>query len=153
MAERKPQIGTIGLLIDTGTPPPIVLVCQTDLTFDRSRDVVDANSKCGPDQQPANTATYEVSGTAQILLGDDDEAIFSGKASEALLDQYFRAKTKFNWIIGPLSGVEVPGDVVYNGVGFLSNLSTSYPNEDVATFDFTLSVVGEYTQVITPATT
>lgn len=152
MAERKPEVGSIGVFIKTGISF-IVLVCQTDLTFDRSRDAIDANSKCGPDQIPSNNPTYEISGTAQILLGDTDDAEFNSKGSEALLDQLMRNKTTFDWKIGPLSGVAVPGDVVYEGEGFLSNISTSFPNEDASTFDFTISVRGEYTQTIEPATT
>lgn len=152
MAERKPAIGSIGVFIKTGLDF-LVLVCQTDLTFDRSRDAVDANSKCGPDQIPSNNPTYEISGTAQILLSDDDNPEFDNKASEALADQLFRDKTNFDWKIGPLSGMVVPGDTIYEGTGFLSSLSTSYPNEDAATFDFTITVRGEYTQTIEPATT
>lgn len=156
MAERKPAVGSIGVFIKTGVAY-IVLVCQTDLTFDRSRDAIDANSKCGPDQIPSNNPTYEISGTAQILLGDDDAAEIPdtplNKGSEALLDQLMRNKTTFDWKIGPLEGNPVPGDVVYEGSGFLSNLSTAWPNEDASTFDFTIAVRGEYTQTIEPATT
>ena len=152
MAERKPEVGSIGILIKTGADF-LVLVCQTDLTFDRSRDTIAANSKCGPDQIPSNNPTYEISGTAQVLLSDDDNPEFDSKASEALADQLFRNKTQFEWQIGPLSGIPVPGDVVYEGTGFFSNLSTAFPNEDVATFDFTIAVRGEYTQTIEPATT
>lgn len=152
MAERKPEVGSIGVFIKTAADF-LVLVCQTDLTFDRSRDAIDANSKCGPDQIPSNNPTYEISGTAQIFLGDTDDAEFDGKASEALMDQLLRSKATFDWKIGPLSGVPVPGDVTYTGTGFLSNLSSSFPNEDASTFDFTISVRGEYTQEIEPATT
>lgn len=152
MATRLPAAGSYGVFIKTGANF-LVLVCQTDLTFDRSRDTIDANSKCGPNQIPSNNPTYEISGTAQVLLSDDDDPEFDSQASEALVDQLFRSKTEFDWKIGPLSGIAVPGDVVYEGDGFFSNLSTSYPNEDVATFDFTISVKGEYEQEIEPATT
>lgn len=156
MAERKPEIGSIGIFIKTGVDF-LVLVCQTDLTFDRSRDTIDANTKCGPDQLPSNNATYEISGSAQIWLGDTDDAEIpdtpNNKGSEALLDQLIRNKTTFDWKIGPLSGTPVPGDVVYEGSGFLSNLSSSWGNDDPATFDFTIGVRGEYTQTIEPATT
>ncbi|SKA29765.1 Phage tail tube protein [Chitinophaga eiseniae] len=156
MAERKPEIGSIGVFISatlSDTPVYIIMVCQTDLTFSRSRDVVDANSKCGPDQLPANTMTTEITGTSQILLGDTDQPIFGGKASEALMDELVRNRTTINWKIGPLSGIEVPGDVVKEGTGFVSSLDTSYPNDDVATFDFTITAKGDYTQTIEPATT
>jgi predicted secreted protein len=152
MAERLPAAGSYGVFIKTGADF-LVLVCQTDLTFDRSRDTINAPSKCGPKQIPSNNPTYEISGTAQVLLSDDDEEVFSDKASEAFADTLFVNKTIFDWKIGPLSGIVAPGDVVYEGSGFFSNLSTSYPNEDVATFDFTIGVDGEYTKTIEPATT
>lgn len=152
MAERKPELGSIGIFIKSGVTF-LVIVCQTDLTFDRSRDTVDANTKCGPDQLPSNNATYEISGAGQIWLGDTEEAEFNTKGSEAFLDQLLRDKTTFDWRIGPLSGVAVPGDVVYEGSGFISNLSASWGNDEAATFDFTIGVRGEYTQTIEPATT
>lgn len=152
MAERKPAAGSVGVFIKTGAQF-LILVCQTDLTFDRSRDTINANSKCGADQIPANTATYEISGTAQIWLFDNDDPESSTKLSEAAADRLLVNKTIFDWKIGPLSGLSVPGDVVYDGSGFFSNLSTSWPNEDVATFDFTIGVKGEYNQTIEPETT
>lgn len=152
MAERKPEIGSIGIFIKTGVNF-LILVCQTDLTFDRSRDTVDANTKCGPDQLPSNNATYEISGSAQVYLFDNDNPETATKLSEAAADRMLVNKDIFEWKIGPLSGVQVPGDVVYDGQGFFTNLSTSWGNDDPATFDFTIGVKGEYTQEIEPATT
>lgn len=152
MAERKPEIGSIGIFVKTESQF-LALVCQTDLTFDRSRDTVDANSKCGPDQLPANTITVEISGTAQVFLFDDDNPETPTKLSEAAADRLIVNATTFQWKIGPLSELPIPGDVTYDGNGFFTNLSTSWPNADVATFDFTIAVRGEYNQEIEPATT
>lgn len=152
MAERKVNGGDVVIrIVDAGQP--VLLVCQVEHNFDRTRDSIDANSKCGPDTIPGDAPTYEISGTAQILLGDTDDSVFTGKLSEAKMDSLFRAKTVFQWTMGPASGVPVPGDVTYSGDGFLTSLSTTYPNNDVATFDFTISVKGEYLQDIEPETT
>ncbi|CAL1518204.1 hypothetical protein [Chitinophaga sp. MM2321] len=152
MAERKVNGGDVVIRITEGVTD-ILLVCQVEHTFDRSRDAIDAGSKCGPDNLPGDTPTFEISGTAQILLGDTDEAVFNGKLSEAKMDEFFRGKTVFAWAMGPASGVPVPGDVTYSGNGFLTSLSTTYSNNEVATFDFTISVKGDYSQDIEPATT
>jgi hypothetical protein len=152
MAERKPDVGSIGVFIKTASQF-LILVCQTDLTFDRSRDTIDANTKCGPDQIPSNNPTFEISGTAQVWLFDDDNPESATKLSEAGADRLLVNKTVFEWKIGPLSGVQVPGDVVYSGEGFFTNLSTSWGNEDAASFDFTISIKGQYDQEIEPATT
>ncbi len=147
MSERG-IIKTVGLLIKTGETF-IPLVCQTDLTFDRTRDVIKSVTKCGTKKQPNPSPDYEVSGTAEVLLGDGEE--FTTKASEAKVDELFRNATEFEWQIGPLSGTPVPGDITYAGKGFFSDLSTSYPTEENATFDFTLAVVGDYTQEEEPS--
>lgn len=152
MAERKVNGGDVVIRI-TEAGQDLLLVCQVEHNFDRSRDSIDANSKCGPDTIPGDAPTYEISGTAQILLGDTDDGVFNQKLSEARMDQLFRSKSVFPWIMGPASGIPIPGDVTYSGNGFLTSLSTTYPNNDVATFDFTISVKGEYTQEIEPETT
>lgn len=146
MAERD-ILGTYGLLIKT-VATFIPMVCQTDLTFDRSRDVIQSVTKCGRKKRPSPFADYELSGTAEVLLSDG--VAFTSKASEAEIDRLFANQTEFEWQIGPLSGTPVPGDITYSGRGFFSDLSTSYPTEETATFDFTLAVVGDYTQSVEP---
>lgn len=156
MAERDLKIGTYGLFISAvlaDNPVYLVMVCQTDLSFSRTRDVIDATSKCGPKQLPANAVLSELTGTSQVIFDDGGDVIFGGRASEALCDQLMRSADTFNWKIGPLDGTEIAGDVIYEGEGFFSSLDTSYPAADVATFDFTLTVLGDYTQdVIQPTT-
>jgi hypothetical protein len=144
-------VGTYGLLIKTGETF-IPLVCQTDLNFDRSRGSIAAPSKCDPNKKiPNPTGDYELSGTLQILLSDGDG--FDAKASEAEVDALFKNRTVFDWQIGPLSGEPQPGDIIYSGKGWLSNLSSKYPTADLATNDFTLVVTGEYATDIEPALT
>lgn len=152
MAERKVNGGDVVLFITEGGVD-LLLVCQVEHNFDRSNDTIDANSKCGPDTLPGGNPAFEISGTAQVLLGDTDDVVFASKFSEAKMDTLLTAKTVFDWKMGPASGVPIPGDVTYSGKGFLTNLSTSYPNNDVATFDFTISVKGQYTKEIEPETT
>ena len=145
-------IGTYGLFIKTASTF-IPLVCQTDLKFSRSRGKIAAPSKCDPNKKiPNPQADYELTGSLQVLLSDDGDPL-EGKASEAELDQLFRDMTVFDWQIGPISGEPVPGDVLYSGKGWFSNLDSSYPVTELATADFTLAVTGEYTQDREPATT
>ncbi|WP_343692764.1 hypothetical protein [Chitinophaga sp.] len=147
MAERN-IVGTYALSIKSGATF-VLLVCETDDTFDRSRDSIDAASKCDPGKKVPNpTITYEVTGSAQVLLSDGEG--FTTKASEAEVDALFRNMTVFDWKLGPLSGNPVPGDVTYSGSGFFSKLSTSYPTAEVAKFDFTITGTGSYTQTIEP---
>lgn len=148
MAERKINGKDVVISIKQGATF-LLLVCQVEHNFDRSWDPIDANSKCGPDQLPNDVGDYSISGTAQVLLGDGPT--MTGKMSEAIVDQLGRNRETFEWKMGPAAAVPVPGDVTYSGNGFFSSLSTTYPNADVATFDFTITVKGEYTQTIEPA--
>lgn len=144
----KPIIGTYGLLIKSASTF-IPMVCQIDLSFDRTRDVIRTVTKCGATKRPNPFPDYEISGTAQLVLSSDGTP-FTNKASEEAIDQLFQDATEFDWQIGPLDGTPVPGDVVYAGKGFFSDLSTSYPTEEEATFDFTLAVIGNYTKTVEP---
>lgn len=148
MAERKINGKSVVISIKQGAAF-VLLVCQVEHNFDRSWEPIPANSKCGDDQLPPDTGSYSISGTAQVLLGDGPT--IPDKISEAVVDQLGRAKQVFDWKMGPAAAVPVPGDVIYTGQGFFSNLNTSYPTGDVATFDFTITVKGEYEQDIEPA--
>lgn len=150
MDNDKKIVGKYGFFIKTAALF-IPLVCQTDLSFDRTRDAVDGDSACGSDQRPAPTATYEVSGTAQILRGDGTTR--TDEASEAEIDALFKDAIVFDWQIGPLSGDPQPGDTTYSGKGWFSKLTTSWPLKEMATFDWTLAVTGEYDTDVEPATT
>lgn len=142
-------IGTYALSIKTATVF-LMLVCQTDLKFSRSRGTINAPSKCDPNKKiPNPAADYEITGSLQVLL-PDGVAFTDPKASEAELDKLFRDATIFDWKIGPMSGTPVPGDVIYSGKGWFSNLDTDYPTTDLAKSDFTLAVTGEYEQDRTP---
>lgn len=145
-------IGKYGLAIKTSTVF-LMLVCQTDLKFSRSRGVINAPSKCDPNKKiPSPTGDYELTGSLQVLL-PDGVSLSDARASEAELDQIFRDITIFDWKIGPISDQPEPGDVIYSGKGWFSKLDTDYPTADLAKSDFTLSVTGEYSQLRIPATT
>lgn len=148
MAERKVNGKDVVISIKTAATF-LLMVCQVEHNFERTWDPIPADSKCGPDQLPNDVGQYSISGTAQVLLGDGPT--MPDKISEAVVDQLGRNRQVFEWKMGPAAAVPVPGDITYGGNGFFSSLSTSYPNGDVATFDFTLTVKGEYTQTIEPA--
>lgn len=152
MAEQgKPKVGSIAIFIKTATEY-LLFKCNTDLTFTRSRDTIDASSKCGPDQIASANATYEISGSGQVWLFGGATPGSTTELSEAEADRLLVNNTKFSWKIAKLKEEEVvPGDVEYDGQGFFTNLATTWPNDQVSTFDFTIAVSGEYNQVITPA--
>lgn len=153
--EQKPSVGSRGLFIsvDGTAEAAIVLVCQLDTQFERSRDTIDALSKCGPDQRPANDYTANISGSFQAVWDDSGTIVWNDKASTALADQLFRDKTIFNFAYGPLTGIPAPGEVTYKGKGFFSNLTDNDPNNDMSTVDFGLAIAGPYTMEVEPATT
>jgi len=160
MASFIPAAGRYGIYVTANlqdTPVYLMLVCNTDLTISRSRDVIDANSKCGPNQIPAKTVTVEITGTVQVKFSSDGNETFDGQASEMLLDKLWKQGISFNWKIAPIPDENnpnpLPGELIYEGEGFFSSLDTNYPTDDVPTSDFTLSVQGDYTTTATPATT
>ncbi|MFB6456483.1 hypothetical protein ACE38W_14515 [Chitinophaga sp. Hz27] len=151
MAEQK-VMGVervISITLPGGTGP-ILLGCEVDHNFDRSRDVITADSKCGPSRLPNPNLAATIQGNGQVLKNDAGGDLTT-KVTEAKIDQLLRNATFFDWVMGPKSGTPEPGDVVYSGRGWFSALNSAFNTDGVATFDFTIQVDGDYTQEIEPA--
>jgi hypothetical protein len=127
MAEHKVEGGNMLLFIDPdgGTDYNIV-VCLTSVGKADSITVVDASSACGPDKSPG-TLELSYSFEGQHLQDPTTDSI-SGTDLRLLL----RAEQTIGWMISP----ETPiiGDEIESGTGFLSELSSTYSFDSVATF-------------------
>jgi hypothetical protein len=136
MAEHKVAGGTMLLFIDPlGGTSYDTVVCLTSVSKADSVTVVDASSACGPDKSPG---TVELSyGFEGQHLQDPD----SGKISGTSLRQLLRSKTTIGWKIAPES--PVTGDEIESGTGFLSELSSTYAFDSVATFTGSINPFGQ----------
>jgi len=149
------EVNVMGLsqvlsIIAPGGNTPLVLACEVDHNFDRSRAEINADNKCGKNRIPNPNMDASISGTGQVMINPAGGDITT-KISEAKLDQLMRSATVFSWVLGPKSGVPAPGDVTYSGQGWFNQLNTAYTTDGVATFDFSITVSGDYTQEIEPA--
>lgn len=136
MAEHKVAGGTMLLFIDpTGGTDYDTVVCLTSVSKADSITVVDASSACGPDKSPG---TLELS---YAFEGQHLQDPTTGKISGTSLRQLLRAKTTIGWMIAPES--PVTGDEIEEGTGFLSELSSTYAFDSVATFSGTISPYGD----------
>jgi hypothetical protein len=141
MAEHKVAGGTMLLFIDPdgGTDYDMV-VCLTSVSKSDSVTVVDASSACGPDKSPG---TLELS---YAFEGQHLQDPTTGKISGTSLRQLLRAKTTIGWKIAPES--PVAGDEIETGVGFISELSSTYAFDSVGTFTGTIQPYGDPTLTI-----
>lgn len=143
MANRK-QIGTDYLLfVNVGTPEAPewkIPLCQTTVTVNTPMLVIDANSKCGPDSMIDNDVeTIDFEG--QILQQDPTN---TSHMSLYELRQLYRTKEVHQFKVGPKgTSAEDEGKIVYSFDGRLTNLSDTYPNQEVGTVTGSISVVGE----------
>lgn len=138
MAEHKVQGGTMLLFIDpAGGTNYDTVVCLTSVGKTDSIDPVDASSACGPDKSPGKVAiSYSFEGQH---LQDPD----TGKISGTSLRQLLRAKTFFGFKIAPVT--PVTGDEIEEGVGYFSELSSTYSFDSVGTFSGVIQPVGQPT--------
>lgn len=140
MAQRKVNGKDILLFIDPeGGEEYSTIVCLTSNTKQITTATIDAASKCGPDSQPG-TITVTVNFTGQVVVDPD-----AGKVSEADLFTLASNSTTIGWKIGP--AVPTEGDVIYEGKGFISDLSDTY-DMNGATFTGSIGVSGTPTQTI-----
>ncbi len=127
MAEHKVQGGNMLLFIDPngGTDYDLV-VCLTSVGVSMSVGVVDASSACGPDKSPgALEISYSFEGQH---LQDPD----SGKISGTNLRLLLNAEQTIGWKVSPETPVD--GDEIMEGTGFISELSSQYNFDSIATF-------------------
>lgn len=138
MAEHKVQGGTMLLFIDpAGGTNYDTVVCLTSVGKTDSIDPVDASSACGPDKSPGKVAiSYSFEGQH---LQDPD----TGKISGTSLRQLLRAKTFFGFKISPVT--PVTGDEIEEGVGYFSELSSTYAFDSVGVFSGVIQPVGQPT--------
>jgi len=135
MAEHKVAGGTMLLFIDpAGGIAYDTVVCLTSVSKSDSVTVVDAASACGPDKSPG-TLELSYSFEGQHLQDPD-----SGRISGTDLRVLLRSKSKFAWKIAPVA--PVAGDEVEVGVGFFSELSSTYAFDSIGTFTGTIQPIG-----------
>jgi hypothetical protein len=143
MSEHKVAGGTMLLFIDpTGGTTYDTVVCLTNLTTADSVSVVDASSACGPDKSPG---TIEISYTFE---GQHLQDPASGTISGSNLRQLLRSKSTVGFKLSPVS--PVTGDEVQEGIGYISELGSTYAYDSIATFTLTLQPFGTPSIVITP---
>ncbi|CAB4148462.1 hypothetical protein UFOVP535_5 [uncultured Caudovirales phage] len=135
MAEHKVQGGDMLLFIDPdgGTDYNIV-VCLTSVSKADSITVVDASSACGPDKSPG---TLELS---YAFEGQHLQDPTTGSISGTDLRFLLRSEQTIGWMIAPES--PVTGDEIESGTGFLSELSSTYSFDSVATFSGAINPYG-----------
>lgn len=135
MSEHKVSGGTMLLFIDpTGGNSYDTVVCLTSVGKSDSVNVVDASSACGPDKSPG---TLEISYSFE---GQHLQDPFTGKISGTSLRTLLRNKTTIGWKISPES--PLTGDEIEEGIGYLSELSSTYAYDSVGTFSGTIQPYG-----------
>ena len=136
MARHKIPGGNVLLFIDpTGGSSYNTVVCLTSVSKSDSVNVVDASSACGPDKSPG---TLEISYSFEGQHVQDPD---SGEISGTSLRQLLRSKSTIGFKIAPES--PAIGDEIEEGTGYLSELSSTYAFDSVATFSLTLQPYGE----------
>lgn len=136
MSRHKIQGGNVLLFIDpTGGTSYSTVVCLTSVSKSDSVNVVDASSACGPDKSPG---TLEISYSFE---GQHIQDPSTGEISGTSLRQLLRSKSTLGFKIAP----EDPqiGDEIEEGTGYLSELSSTYAFDSMATFSLTLQPYGE----------
>lgn len=135
MAEHKVEGGNMLLFIDPngGTSYDIV-VCLTSVSKSDSVSVVDASSACGPDKSPG---TLELS---YAFEGQHLQDPTTGSISGTDLRFLLRGEQTIGWKIAPETPIN--GDEIEEGIGYLSELSSTYAFDSVGTFTGTIQPYG-----------
>lgn len=118
-----------------------LIVCLTDLSLDRTTNVIDAGSKCGPAKLPG-VKSIQVSFTFNDVLDTNN-----GEISESALHTLWTNQTIFSWKAGKVTPSE--GDVSYTGTGFLGDLKSNAPQNGAKSTTATIEVQGDIVQIIT----
>lgn len=137
MAQRKISGDDVFLFIDPlGGEDYSTVICLTSQTFNRSTEIIDAKSKCGPDTLPG-AQTVQLTFEGQIMLDPD-----AGNISEDDLDDLWKNKTTIGWKLSEISPTE--GSIVYSGTGFIARLDDTYSSGSPSTFSGEIGVYGDY---------
>jgi len=143
MAEHKIQGGDMLLFIDpTGGTNYDTVVCLTSVSVSDSVQPVDASSACGPDKSP---------GAVQISIAFEGQHLQdpnTGTISGSNLLLLLRAEQTIGWKLSPLN--PVGGDEIQEGIGFISELSSTYSYDSIGIFSMTISPFGLPTTIIEP---
>jgi len=143
MAEHKIQGGDMLLFIDpTGGTNYDTVVCLTSVSVSDSVQPVDASSACGPDKSP---------GAVQISIAFEGQHLQdpnTGTISGSNLLLLLRAEQTIGWKLSPLN--PVAGDEIQEGIGFISELSSTYSYDSIGIFSMTISPFGLPTTSIEP---
>lgn len=144
MAEHKIQGGDMLLFIDpTGGTNYDTVVCLTSVSISDSVQPVNASSACGPDKSP---------GSVQISISFEGQHLQdpnTGSISGSNLLLLLRAEQNIGWKLSPVT--PVGGDEIQEGIGFISELSSTYSYDSIGIFSMTISPFGLPTISIQPS--
>lgn len=135
MAEHKISANDMVLFIsrDSGvTFTPVI--CLTEFAVDRSTNVIDAASFCGPDSYPGvkqNGVTF----SGQVM-----EDPSTGNISTDDLTDLWTTEETIHWKVGKL--VPAIGDETDYGTGFISELKKTGTVNDIVKFTGAIAVYG-----------
>lgn len=134
MAQHKVSGNDVLLFIGTDGNTYNTIVCLTQNAITRAINIIEANSKCGPDTLPgvlSNGVTFE----GQVMFDP-----VGGTVSVDDLDDYWRNKTTIYWKMGKAN--PVIGDITYSGTGFIAQLDETAAQDSPMTFSGTIGVYG-----------
>jgi len=137
MPQRKLAGNDMLLFIDItdGTAYADLVVCLTSNSFKIANAIIDAKSKCGPDNLPG-VQSFEVSFEGQIILSPD-----ANKLGTFELLTLAANKTAIGWKMAK-AGTAISGDIIITGRAFIANVDTSFADEAPGTFSTTLGIYG-----------
>lgn len=132
---RKPIPGSVLLFIDpAGGTSYDTVVCGRKVGKQATVNSIDAGSSCGPAKLPGTLdISFDFEGV--VLQSPEADTI---SATDLRIIMY--SKNTIGFKICP-EGL-VTGDEIESGVGFISDISTDYSYNDVATFTMTIQPLG-----------
>lgn len=134
--ERKVTGNDMLLFIDpAGGTSYSLVVCLTSNSFNIANAVIDAKSKCGPDNLPG-VQSFEVSFEGQIIWSPD-----SGRVGHYSLLTLASNKTTIGWKMAKATNT-VDGNVSITGTAFIANVDSTFADEAPGTFACTLGIYG-----------
>lgn len=148
MALRRVIGENVWLFIKSGANN-IAIQCLTTHTITASQEVANTITKCGRVKTPVGDADIQITGEGQIYLVDGPD--LTTTYSVAKIYELLNAKTLVEVVSGPKSGTPVPGDITYEGKGYVTQLEQTYAAGENSTFSFTIDIDGEFTQTVEPA--
>ncbi len=141
-ARREISGNDILLSIDPdGGTNYILVVCLTSNSLERTTNVIDAASKCGPNKLP---------GAQDIKVPFEFHDVLdttNAEISEEALHPLWANKTVIGWKFGKVT--PDAGDVTYTGTGFIGSLNTSAALNAPVVTSSSIEVQGTITQTRT----